>query len=140
MVTASDVNNRKPVPEPDEVSRPFFEGATQRQLMIQRCEACRAAVHPGSAVCPECLAESPPWEVASGKGRIHTFGIMHQRYHPGFADEIPYVVAVIELDEGLRINSNIVGTDPHRVQVGDPVGVVFDQVAEGIWLPKFRVI
>jgi uncharacterized OB-fold protein len=128
----------KPVPEPDEASRPFFDGAASGALMIQQCSDCQAFLAPGTALCTECLSESLDWVKASGRGTIFTFGVMHQLYHPGFAPEIPYVIAVVQLEEGPRLNTNIVGPDARQIAVGDPVEAVFEQVAEGVWLPKFR--
>lgn len=128
---------QKPIPEPDSLSQPFFDGAAESQLMIQRCAECSASLHPGSTVCSECLGTALEWQAASGEGTVFSFGLMHQKYHEGFSDDIPYVVAVIELPEGIRINSNIVGPNANAVSVGDPVRAVFEPVSEGIWLPKF---
>jgi uncharacterized OB-fold protein len=128
----------KPIPEPDANSEPFFDGARRGELMIQRCQDCGAHLPPGTTVCTECLSESLEWVNASGTGEVFSFGVMHQLYHEGFAAEIPYVVAVIELDEGPRLNSNIVGSDPATVRVGDRVAVVFDPVSDTVTLPKFR--
>lgn len=128
----------KPVPEPDDVSRPFFEGALRGELMIQRCTACGAYLAPGSRACTECLGEALAWVAASGRGTLHTFGIMHQRYHPGFAAELPYNIAVVELEEGPRLNTNIVGVANDQLRVGMPMAVMFEQVSEEIAIPKFR--
>lgn len=127
----------KPFPEPDALSQEFFDGAANSQLMIQQCSDCEANLHPGSTVCTECLSTSLNWRPASGSGTVFSFGIMHQKYHDGFANEIPYVVAVIELPEGIRINSNIVGAKASTVAVGDGVRAIFEPVSEGTWLPKF---
>jgi uncharacterized OB-fold protein len=72
---------RKPVPQPDDVSRPFFEGALRGELMIQQCDACKAFLAPGSRLCTECLNESLTWTKASGKATLFTFAVMHQKYH-----------------------------------------------------------
>ncbi len=130
----------KPVPQPDEASLPFFEGARRGELMIQRCTACQAYLAPGSHVCTECMSSAIEWARASGRGTLHTFGIMHQRYHPGFADVLPYNIAVVELAEGPRINTNIVGIPNDRLRVNMPVEVTFEQVDEEVTLPKFRPV
>lgn len=129
---------RKPVPQPDEASLPFFEGSRRGVLMIQRCTRCRAYLVPGSYICTECLGGTLEWAPASGRGTLFTFGIMHQRYHPGFADELPYNIAVVELEEGPRLNTNIVGVPNEELRVGMPVVVTFEQVDEQVALPKFR--
>ena len=129
---------KKPVPQPDDISRPFFEGAQRGELVIQRCAGCRAYLAPGSRACTECLSESLEWVPASGRATLFTFAIMHQRYHPGFFDEIPYNIAVVELEEGPRLNTNIVGVPNERLRVGMPLVVTFEEVGEGVVLPKFR--
>jgi uncharacterized protein len=128
----------KPVPEPDDLSRPFFDGARQQQLLLQRCRACGQFVALGSRVCSECLAEELDWTPVSGRGTLFSFGVMHQLYHPGFATEIPYNIAVIELDEGPRLNSNVVGVANEQLRVGMRLEVTFEQQNADIWLPKFR--
>src|SRR5436190_21819113 len=99
----------KPIPQPDDASRPFFEGAQRGELIIQRCTTCGAYLAPASRVCTECLSESLEWSPVSGRATLFTFAIMYQRYHPGFFDEIPYNIAVVELEEGPRLNTNVVG-------------------------------
>ena len=129
----------KPVPDVDEEAmRPFWEGALEGRLMIQRCKQCGAYQGPTAGLCIECLSESLEWVQASGKGTLHAYGIMHQRYHPGFYDEIPYNVGMVELEEGPRLNTNILGISDADLRVGMPVTVTFETVAEGVSLPKFR--
>jgi uncharacterized OB-fold protein len=137
MVEKADVQ-QKPVPRPDDLSRPFFDGAREGALMIQRCKGCETHLPPGSRVCTECLGEEVDWVQASGRGTLFTFGIMHQRYHPGFVDDLPYNVAVVELEEGPRLNTNIVGVENEALRVGMPVEVVFEELTDEVSLPKFR--
>jgi len=129
---------RKPIPQPDDLSRPFFEGAQCGELMIQRCGECLASLAPGSRACTECLGERLEWARASGKATLHTFAIMHQRYHPAFFDELPYNIAVVELEEGPRLNTTITGTPNDALRVGMSLVVTFEDVGEGVALPKFR--
>jgi uncharacterized protein len=129
---------RKPVPQPDDLSRPFFEGALRGELMIQRCGECSSYLAPGSRACTECLGEQLEWVQASGRATLFTFAIMHQRYHPGFFDEIPYNIAVVELEEGPRMNSTITGVANEALRVGMPLLVTFEDMGEGVALPKFR--
>ena len=93
---------------------------------------------PGSRACTECLSESLEWVPASGRATLFTFAVMHQRYHPGFFDEIPYNIAVVELEEGPRLNTNIIGVPNEGLRVGMPLVVSFEEVGEGVVLPKFR--
>lgn len=128
----------KPVPQPDDASRPFFEGARRGVLMIERCLTCRAALAPGSIVCSECLSDQLEWVEASGRGTLFTFAVMHQRYHPGFAAEIPYNIGVVELSEGPRLNTNVVGVANADLRVGMPVVVTFERLSDEVSLPRFR--
>lgn len=128
----------KPIPQPDEPSRPFFDGALRGELMIQHCTSCSAFLAPGSRACTECLSEALEWVAASGRATLFTFAIMHQRYHPGFAAELPYNIAVVELAEGPRLNSAIVEVANDELRVGMPLVVTFDRVREDVALPKFR--
>jgi uncharacterized OB-fold protein len=134
----ADATPRKPLPEPDEASRPFFEGAQRGELMIERCTTCGAHLAPGSIVCSECLGDALEWVRASGRGTLFSFAIMHQRYHPAFAAEIPYNIAVVELEEGPRLNTNIVGVPNEALQVGMPLVAGFEAESEEISLPRFR--
>lgn len=129
---------RKPMPEPDELSRPFFEGAQRGELMIQRCADCAAYLAPGSRVCSECMGEALEWVQASGRATLFTFAVMHQRYHPAFADDLPYNIAVVQLAEGPRLNTNIVGVANEDLRVGMPLVVTFESRDGQGALPRFR--
>ncbi|HZQ37819.1 MAG TPA: Zn-ribbon domain-containing OB-fold protein [Dehalococcoidia bacterium] len=128
----------KPVPAADEESEPFFQGAREGKLMLMRCESCGAYRFPSRDRCDVCWSTDTEWVQASGKGTVYTFGIMHQLYHPGFKDEIPYNVVVVELAEGPRTYSNLVGIANDQIRVGMPVEVTFERISDEISLPKFR--
>lgn len=137
MAQSIDVPS-KPIPQPDDPSRPFFEGAQRGALVIQHCTACGAYLAPGSRACTECLSEALEWVPASGRATLFTFAVMHQRYHPGFYNDLPYNIAVVELEEGPRLNTNVVGVANEDLRVGMPLTVTFEELGEGIVLPKFR--
>ena len=126
------------MPVPDETSAPFFQGARNHELMLQRCTACGAYLYPIKLRCDNCLGGDLEWVRASGKGKLYSFGLMHQIYHPGFTEEIPYNVAVVELDEGIRIVSNIVGCPNSELRVDMPLEVTFEDINEEVSIPKFR--
>ena len=128
----------KPIPESDELWQPFFDGARIGTLMVQRCQACESHLAPGTARCTECWSESLAWVQASGQGTLFSYSIVHHIGHPGFRDEVPYVIAVVELEEGPRLNTNIVRGDDTELKVGIPVEVVFEALSEEISIPKFR--
>jgi uncharacterized OB-fold protein len=87
-----------------------------------------------------CLSSEAIWERASGRGTVYTFTVTHQNQAPGFRDELPYVFAIVELAEGVRIVTNVVGCPPDAVRIGMPVEVVFEDVTPEITLPKFRPV
>jgi uncharacterized OB-fold protein len=131
-------NYKKPVPMQDEASQPFFEGAREHRLMIQQCSACGVVIWPVKTRCDNCLNPTVNWVQASGKGTLYSFALMHQVYHPGFAEEVPYNIAQIDLAEGLRIISNVVGCSNNDLQIGMPLEVIFEDITDEVTLPKFR--
>ncbi len=128
----------RPVPVPDAASAPFFEGARAGRLMLMRCLDCGAWRYPARDRCDRCWSDRTGWEQASGRGTVYTFGIMHHVYHPAYAALIPYNVVVVELEEGVRMTSAIVGCADDAIHVGMPVTVTFEQRSETVWLPIFR--
>lgn len=135
---AETVEYQKPIPVPDEASQPFFEGTRAHRLMIQRCNTCGTAHWPVKSRCSACLSTDIAWVQASGKGTLYTFALMHQILHPGFASEIPYNVAEVDLEEGLRVTSTIVGCSNADLRIGMPLEVTFADLTDEVSLPKFR--
>lgn len=136
MTDATDY--KKPIPVPDEASRPFFEGARQHKLIIQRCASCGAAHWPVKSRCPVCFSTDISWVQASGKGSLYTFALMHQIMHPAFASEIPYNVVEVDLEEGVRVMSTIVGCSHDDLRIGMPLEVTFEDITGEVSLPKFK--
>lgn len=130
----------KPLPSISEYNRPFWDWARQHELRLQRCLDCGRPWAPVGPVCPHCFSERFEWARMSGRGTIASWVVFHKLYHPGFARDIPYNVAFIELDEGPRLISNVVGVPNERVHIGMPVEVVFDDVDQNVSLPKFRPV
>lgn len=125
------------LPAPDADTAFFWEGTARRTLLILRCEECGTYVHYPKPACRRCGgAHLSPAEV-SGRGTVHSFTITHQAV-PGF--EPPFAVVLVELEEqpGLRLVSNLTGVEPGDVRIGMPVEVMFQPVAEDVWLPLFR--
>ena len=129
----------RPLPQISPAMAPFFEAARRKELVVQRCQRCGALRFPARDRCSACLAREAEWVPVSGRGKIFSFAVMHQVYHPGFASEVPYAVVLVELEEGPRLVSNVVGYPPGELRVGMPVEVVFDAVTPEVTLPKFRV-
>jgi uncharacterized protein len=129
---------RKPLPRIDEESRGWWEALARHELYFQRCRDCGTKRLYPRAVCTSCMSSSTEWVRASGRGRVYTFTVTHQNQASGFREELPYVLAVVELDEGPRLMTNVVGCAPDAVRIGMAVEVVFDDVTPEVTLPKFR--
>lgn len=128
----------KPVPDITPEMKPFFDGARQHELWVQRCTGCNDYRFPARELCSACLSRQSTWERVSGRGSVYSFTIMHQVYHPSFAAEVPYAVVIVELEEGPRLTSNLVGVPIDQVRIGLPVEVTFEAYSDEVVLPKFR--
>ena len=130
----------KPVPAITPELEPFFAAARRHQLVVQRCTGCGTYRFPAREICSECLSNKSEWVPVSGKGEVFSFNVMHQVYHPGFAEEVPYAVVVIKLAEGPKMISNLVGVKPQEVKIGTRVRVVFEDITDEVSLPKFAPV
>ncbi len=128
----------KPLPEITPVMAPFWAAARRHELVVQRCRGCGTRRFPARDICSRCLSREADWASVTGRGTIFSFAIMHQVYHPGFADAVPYAVVVVELEEGARMISNVVDCPVGEIAIGMPVEVVFEDVTREVTLPKFR--
>ena len=130
---------RAPLPQPTPESKPFFDALKQRRLLIQRCLECSYAYYYPRPFCPTCLSPSVEWEEASGRGKLYSFVINH-RAAPGFV--APYIIAVVELEEGPRMMTNLIEVepDPEMVRCEMQVEIVFDDVDDDFTLPRFRPV
>lgn len=130
----------RPVPNPQPEWDQYWEKTKTHELWLMRCDDCNKAYFYPRALCPMCFGRNTRWFQSSGKGTLHAFGIVHRAPHPGFADIVPYVVGMVELEDGVRLPTNIVEVqaDPEHVKVGMAVEVTFDDVTEKITLPKFK--
>lgn len=134
-----NIDNKKPIPIPDEASKLFFDGAREHRLMLQKCVACGTVMWPVKPRCTNCLSTDVAWTQASGKGTLYSFTLMHQVFHPGFASAVPYNIAEVDLEEGLRIITNVVGCPNSALQIGMPLEVTFEDVSDEVTLPKFQL-
>jgi hypothetical protein len=127
-----------PLPKPDQDSAEYWAAARRHELVLQQCSACgRFRFYP-RAVCPHCLSEKFEWRPSSGRGRIYSFTVIHRPPSPAFRDRVPYVLALVELEEGVRMMSNVVGCDPQAVEIGLRVEVTFEDLTPEITLPVFK--
>jgi uncharacterized protein len=127
----------KPLPSPTPTSRPFWEAARRHQLSLQRCAQCGVYIYYPRERCPNCFSDRLNWEPVSGRGKVYSYTVVRRASSRSFADQ-PYVLAIVELDEGARMTTNIVA-DPKDVKVGVPVAVYFDDVTPEHTLVKFKI-
>lgn len=129
----------RPVPNVNPETAPYWEAASEGRLLIQECQECGFVYAYPRAHCTECFSENVAWIEAAGTGEVYTYTVMHQM--SGWPeDTLPLVVAYIELDEGPRIMSNVVETDPGDVDVGTRVEVTFmDTDEDDAGIPVFTV-
>ena len=130
------------LPVADLETAPYWEGTSAGKLLIKECGSCgRMFFYPRSH-CPSCWSTDTTWREASGRGTVYTFTVVYQNDLPPFRDRVPYVVAIVELDEGVRMTSNIEGIAPEDVRCGMPVRVAFREEArrenEVVSIPVFR--
>jgi uncharacterized protein len=134
---------RKPLPEITPVNQPFWDGAKAGRLVMQKCQDCAAWVFCPRPICVECNSDRLEWVQVSGRGKVFSFTIIREvvgQALGGFAPDIPYVTAWIDLDEGPRFCSNIIGCPIENVKIGMNVEAVFEDTGEGITLPKFKPV
>ena len=130
----------KPLPRPNPDTEPFWEACKKHELFFQKCSGCKHVRWPASIICPACYSRETEWIRASGKGAVYTYTVYHHAFHPAFEKDIPYVTAIIRLEEGPHFLSNIVGCDPESVYCDMPVEVTWEDVDETFSLPKFKPV
>ena len=126
-----------PTPTANEETRAYWEGAARGELVLQRCRACRRVQHRPRALCVSCLSDEIEHFVASGRGHIYTYTVTYQNGARGFRDALPYVLAYVELAEGPRVLTNIVGCDPRALAIGMEVKATFAPSSDGHAVPRF---
>jgi uncharacterized OB-fold protein len=130
----------RPLPEITEETRSFWEGCRNRELLLQTCRGCGQFIFYPRSICPHCFSPDIEWVKASGQGKVYSYTVSFRPATPAFMEELPYVIAVIELEEGVRMMSNIVDCDFEDVRIGMPVEVTFTEITPEITLPRFRPV
>jgi uncharacterized OB-fold protein len=128
--------------DPGALTAPFWAAAARHELVVQRCASCGALRHYPRPMCPDCHGTDHAWQPLSGRGTVYTFTVSHQAFHPAWRDRVPVAIATIELEEGVRMVSDLPAEDVDRVRIGMPVEVFFDDVVtesgRAVTLPRFR--
>jgi hypothetical protein len=132
--------SRPVVPVANFDTQPFWDGCARGELLLQRCSSCQAFRHPPSPICPDCLSDQHNWVRASGRGTVYTFVVVRETRARGWDKMVPYVVAVIALDEGPRMLSNLTHVAPEAVTIEMPVEVTFEELDGTTKLPLFQPI
>ena len=133
-----DGGGAKPQPVPTPTSQPFWDGLARHEVRVQQCDACRAWVHYPRHRCPVCLSDRLTWHRIAPDGTVYTFTVARRPTAAPFADEVPQIIAVVELEVGVRVTTTLVGVDAADVRVGMPVTAVFDAGPDGVTLLRFR--
>ena len=128
----------KPIPRPSPTTRPFWDGLNERKVQIQRCDGCDSWVFYPRTRCPSCLSDLLIWREVSGQGVLYTYTLARQPTAPHFADETPQQLAVVELDEGVRMTSTLVNVEPSDIVIGMRLRPYFDQVSDAITLLRYQ--
>jgi uncharacterized OB-fold protein len=126
------------IPEPSEKSKPYFEGVNEGKLRLQVCAECLTWHYPVVRLCSSCGSRSIEWRDTKGKGIVYSHGRLRRAFHPRHEGRLPIVIAQIDIEEGLRLYSNLIGVSPTSVKVGDPVELAFETLPDGAKLPVFK--
>lgn len=140
MTSAGREPIAKPMPRPESrrLTAPYWEAAKRHELVCQRCTQCSNWIFYPREQCPACFSTDLEWAPVTGGGRVFAFTIVNQPAHAAFEPDVPYAYAIVQLDEGLRIPTNIVGCPLDEIQVDMPVSVAFEEVSPDWTLVKFR--
>lgn len=125
-------------PPASPLTAPFWEATREHRLLLQWCTACEQPVFYPRAVCPRCLGTELEWRESPGAGTVHALTVEHRPQQPGLASLAPYAVVLVELDEGVRMLTNVVGTDAAGVAIGLRVQVAWEPLPDGRNLPVFE--
>ncbi|MCP3759555.1 OB-fold domain-containing protein [Streptomyces sp. TBY4] len=141
MSTGAGTAARFDLPEIDEFTRPYWDAAAQGRLLLRRCGECGKAHHYPREFCPACWAgeDRVTWETASGRATLYTWSVIHRNDLPPFGERVPYVAAVVDLEEGPRMMTEVVGggVEVPELRVGMDLEVRFREAAEGVWVAVF---
>lgn len=129
----------KPAPQPENaLDEAFWSHCARERLCFQVCTSCKTWRHMPRVYCARCGSDAWDWQPSSGRGRLYTWTITHQPTLPQFAADVPYVVAVIELEEGVRMVSHLRGVTPDELEIDLPVVLEFERLNDDVALPMFR--
>ncbi|MHB8669025.1 MAG: Zn-ribbon domain-containing OB-fold protein [Acidimicrobiales bacterium] len=126
------------LPTPDDGTRPFWDAAAEGRLLFKRCASCGRAHFYPRPFCPHCWSPDVDWEQASGRGTLYTYSVVQVNDLPPFGERVPYVAAIVDLEEGPRLMTNVVEVDHDDLRVGMPLVASFQAINEEFTIPVFR--
>jgi uncharacterized OB-fold protein len=126
------------LPTPDDFTRPWWDAVGEGRLLFMRCSTCGEASYYPRPFCPRCGADTVSWEQASGDATLYTWSIVYQNDLPPFNERVPYVAAVVDLAEGPRMMTNVVGCEFDDLAVGMALRLDFEDIGDGFHVPVFR--
>jgi uncharacterized OB-fold protein len=129
---------RADLPTIEDESRPFWDGAREGKFLIARCGNCGRAHHYPRTFCPFCWSEDVSWETASGKATLYTYSTVYVNDMVPFKEKLPYIAAVVDLEEGPRVMTRLVGIETADLQIGMPLVVDYEAISEDVTAPVFR--
>jgi len=132
------IKNQKPIPAMQPWTKEFWKATKKGKLLIQHCQACNSHIFFPKKVCPECWSDNLGWQEANGKAKVYTYTTMLDMVEPIFMGDLPYVIAMVDLEEGIRMTTRIVNCNPDDVEIGMNVEVVFAEVSPECSLPMFQ--
>jgi len=127
----------KPAPHPSPLTQPYWDGAAAGKLRIQHCASCGKARHYPRYICDGCHSFETEWKDSSGRGTVHSWTIAHHAFHPGFKDELPYTLVVVELEEGVHALGRYAEPSGKGLRLGLPLRLSFTPGGGGYALPLF---
>jgi uncharacterized OB-fold protein len=126
------------LPAPELEQLPYWEAARERRLLIRRCGACGEHFFYPRPFCPKCWSDDVEWAQASGRATLYTYSVVHVNELPPFAERVPYVAAVVDLEEGPRMLTNVEGASPESLAIGMALEVSFREISDDVTIPVFR--
>jgi uncharacterized protein len=126
------------LPSPDVETKPFWDACREGKFLLRHCDACGRDHYYPRPFCPSCWSDTVSWREASGRGTLYTYSVVHVNDLPPFNERVPYVAAIVELDEGPKVMTNIEGVALDELRVDMPVVVAFKAISDDVTIPVFR--
>ncbi|MGI8757093.1 MAG: Zn-ribbon domain-containing OB-fold protein [Acidimicrobiales bacterium] len=127
-------------PPVTDLTRPFWDATRERRFLVQWCSACEAPIFYPREACPACLGSDLAWRPSTGRGTVYAVSVQHRPANPTMAERVPYAVALVDLDDDIRIMTNVIDCDPTGVAPGQAVELAWEPLSDGRHLPQFHPV